>query len=168
MRSRTDIIAAVLRRPTFRRPVVGHELRGAQVQLLGRNSDLTWTATVPQLAEAIDTALLKNEEKDTPTGNQPAGAASTARDQILTHLQTTGLTAEAARKLLARADREPHTGDAEYQATLGGGHALVVEYGDEEIYGTCQCGKPLGILRPSQPLERFAGPWERHVMTEVS
>lgn len=58
--------------------------------------------------------------------------------------------------------------DPDFQATLGGGHALIVEYGDEELLGRCQCGKPLGTLRPDQPIDRFADGWERHVMTEVT
>jgi hypothetical protein len=74
---RVGIITGVLYRPTLRRPPVGHELRQAVVQLLGRNSDVTWTATVPQIAEAIDTVLREHEEKDTPAGVQPSGATST-------------------------------------------------------------------------------------------
>jgi hypothetical protein len=74
MASRVDIIAAVLRRPRLRRPVLAHELRERLVQGVGAGSTIVdWTATVPQLAEAIDDALLAGEEKDTP-----AGAPSTA------------------------------------------------------------------------------------------
>lgn len=95
-----------------------------------------------------------------------------ARTDILDALQRDGYKNREAVSLLERADKEPHTptglGDPEFRATLSGGHALIVEYGDEEIYGTCQCGKALGVLRPSQPLDRLAGPWERHVMTEVA
>ncbi|WP_217545609.1 hypothetical protein [Streptomyces sp. GbtcB6] len=72
-----DTIAAVLRSPRFRRPVLGQELRGAVVQGLGPGSSETrWTATVPQLAEAIDTALTRAEEKDTPVGSTTAGTGT--------------------------------------------------------------------------------------------
>jgi hypothetical protein len=57
-------------------------------------------------------------------------------------------------------DPEP----AESPTTWDGGHALVIEYGDCEIYGRCQCGERLGMVTPDKPLDRFAGPWERHVM----
>ncbi|WP_411119021.1 hypothetical protein [Streptomyces sp. 058-1L] len=57
--------------------------------------------------------------------------------------------------------------DEDFPTTWEGGHALVIEYGDCEIYGRCQCGKQLGMVTPDKPLDRFAGPWERHVMTEV-
>jgi hypothetical protein len=57
-------------------------------------------------------------------------------------------------------DPEP----AEFPATWDGGHALLIEYGDCEIYGRCQCGERLGMVTPDKPLDRFAGPWERHVM----
>jgi hypothetical protein len=57
-RTRTDVIADVLRRPVLLRPVLGHELRERLVQGIGPASTAAeWTATVPQLAEAIDTAL---------------------------------------------------------------------------------------------------------------
>ncbi len=52
----------------------------------------------------------------------------------------------------------------EFPATWEGGHALVVEYGDEELIGRCQCGEPFGIITPDLALENFARPWERHVM----
>ncbi len=52
-----------------------------------------------------------------------------------------------------------------FPATQEGGHALVIEFGDCELYGTCQCGEDFGIIQPNHPLDRFAGPWERHVMT---
>jgi hypothetical protein len=46
-----------------------------------------------------------------------------------------------------------------------GGHALVVEYGDCEFYGRCQCGMPFGRTRPDQRWdEKFGIPWEKHVM----
>lgn len=56
--NRAETIAGVLRRPFLKRPVLAHELRGRLVQGLGAGSTAAeWTATVPQLAEAIDTAL---------------------------------------------------------------------------------------------------------------
>jgi hypothetical protein len=54
--------------------------------------------------------------------------------------------------------------DPEFPATWRGGHALLIEYGDCEIYGCCQCGERFGTVTPDKPLDRFAGPWERHVM----
>lgn len=58
--------------------------------------------------------------------------------------------------------------DPEFPATKAGGHSLTVEYGDCELYGTCQCGKDLGSIRPNQSLDTtLAQAWERHVMTEV-
>lgn len=55
---RPDVIAGVLRRPVLRRPLLGHELRGRLVQGLGHGSTTAeWTATIPQLAEALGTAL---------------------------------------------------------------------------------------------------------------
>ncbi|MFI0236376.1 hypothetical protein [Streptomyces sp. NPDC016845] len=95
-----------------------------------------------------------------------------ARTDILNTLERAGYKNREAVSLLERADKEPHTltglGDPEFPATLSGGHALIVEFGDEEIYGYCQCGKALDKLRPPQSLDQFAGPWERHVLTEVA
>jgi hypothetical protein len=59
---RADIIAGVLRRPVLRRPLLAHELRERLVQGLGPGSTAAeWTATVPQLAEDIDTAIAAAE-----------------------------------------------------------------------------------------------------------
>lgn len=56
--NRADIIASVLRHPPLTRPVLAHELRGRLVQGLEPASTVAdWTATVPQLADAIDSAL---------------------------------------------------------------------------------------------------------------
>lgn len=55
--------------------------------------------------------------------------------------------------------------DEDFRTTWEGGHALVIEYGDCEMYGRCQCGERFGMATPDKPLDRFAGPWERHVMT---
>jgi hypothetical protein len=54
--------------------------------------------------------------------------------------------------------------DEEFEATWQGGHALVIEYGDCEMYGRCQCGAKFGMNTPDKPLDAFATPWERHVM----
>jgi len=54
--------------------------------------------------------------------------------------------------------------DEDYPATWAGGHALVIEFGDEEITGHCQCGDPFGTGTPATSLDTFAQPWEKHVM----
>jgi hypothetical protein len=41
-------------------------MRGPMLMLTGANSDLIWSATIQQIAEAIDQALQKYEEKDIP------------------------------------------------------------------------------------------------------
>lgn len=51
--------------------------------------------------------------------------------------------------------------DEEFPATWEGGHALVIEFGDEQLLARCQCGTPLGDGRPGTPLDT----WERHVMS---
>ncbi|MFF3928617.1 hypothetical protein [Streptomyces hirsutus] len=173
MPSRTDTIAAVLRRPRLQRPVLAYELREHLVQGVGpAGTDKEWTATVPQIAEAIDAALLeaeRREEKDTRRGSQPRVGGSTARAEILAALQDHGYNEAAAGDLLARALREPHTdpADLEFRETLAGGHALVIEYGDCELIGSCQCGRRLGTLLPDKPVDHLAGLWERHTTTEV-
>lgn len=55
--------------------------------------------------------------------------------------------------------------DPDFRATTAGGHALIVEYGDEELHGTCQCGEQLRTITPDQPIDQLATPWERHVMS---
>lgn len=57
--------------------------------------------------------------------------------------------------------------DPEFPATKQGGHSLTVEFGDEEMRGTCQCGKSFGSIRPDKSTDVLARKWERHVMTEV-
>ncbi|MFB7597213.1 hypothetical protein [Streptomyces sp. NPDC056160] len=169
MTSRTDTIAAVLRRPVLKRPVLGHELRERLVQGLGPGTTVAaWTATVPQLAEAIETALVRQEQKDT-RGRRPAGE-STARAQVLAALASAGHGPADAAELLARAFREPHADppDLEFPETLAGGHALVVEYGDCELHGSCQCGQRLGIVPPNRPIDGLAALWERHTHTDVT
>jgi hypothetical protein len=71
------------------------------------------------------------------------------------------LVADAAKQLAAIVAGQA---DPEFPATWQGGHALVVEYGDCEMYGRCQCGERFGMVTPDKPLDGFAGPWERHVM----
>ena len=64
--------------------------------------------------------------------------------------------------------------EEEYPATWEGGHALITEFGDEEILGQCQCalGKPgydprnsFGSIRPNGNMNIIMQKWERHVMT---
>ena len=97
----------------------------------------------------------------------------TARTDIIDALERDGYKHREAVHLLELADKEPQTptglGDPEFPTTLNGGHALIVEYGDCEFYGTCQCGKKLGMVTPDKFRDDvFGGKWERHVMTEVS
>lgn len=96
-----------------------------------------------------------------------------ARSKIVAELQRAGYSETAARGLLSRADKEPRTptglGDPEFPTTLEGGHALIVEYGDCEFLGSCQCGKGFGTVTPDRFRDDvFGSKWERHVMTEVS
>ncbi|MFF7901218.1 hypothetical protein ACFZCV_20835 [Streptomyces sp. NPDC007920] len=85
MPSRTDIVADVLRAPVLQRKVLAHEMREHLVQGIDpRSTQTRWTATVPQLAEAIITALREadREEKDIPADSTTArhqGTTSTAR-----------------------------------------------------------------------------------------
>lgn len=59
--------------------------------------------------------------------------------------------------------------DEDFRTTWEGGHALVIEYGDCEFYGRCQCGKDFGMVTPDKFRDDvFGGKWERHVMTEVT
>lgn len=75
--SREETIAAVLRRPSLDRPLLAHELRGRLVQGLAPASTVVeWRATVPQLAEAIDTAL---------TVRDASAAADTADSEAAGH-----------------------------------------------------------------------------------
>lgn len=72
------------------------------------------------------------------------------------------LVAEAAEKITAILAGQA---DPDFRATTAGGHALIVEYGDEELHGTCQCGLKLRTITPDQPIDRLATPWESHVMS---
>ncbi|MFE5591496.1 hypothetical protein [Streptomyces sp. NPDC056549] len=94
---------------------------------------------------------------------------SSARTEILAALQRTGYTAEEATELLALADKEPRDvdPDPDFRETLAGGHALIVEYGDCELIGSCQCSKELGRTTPDSSLDTFVPVWEHHSMTEV-
>jgi hypothetical protein len=96
----------------------------------------------------------------------------TARTDILDALERAGYKQADALALLEQADKEPQTptglGDPEFRETLAGGHALIVEYGDCEFLGSCQCGKGFGTVTPDRFRDDvFGGKWERHVMTEV-
>jgi hypothetical protein len=57
--------------------------------------------------------------------------------------------------------------DPDFPATMAGGHALIIEFGDEEALCHCQCGDPLDHLtmRPDQSLDTLGLRWERHVMS---
>jgi hypothetical protein len=92
-----------------------------------------------------------------------------ARTEILAALQRTGYTPEEATELLALADKEPRdpVPNADFMETLAGGHALIVEYGDCELIGSCQCGAEFGRTTPDASLDTFLPSWERHSMTEV-
>ncbi|WP_320784143.1 hypothetical protein [Streptomyces sp. CRN 30] len=164
--SRPDAIARLLRRDQPTRTPLAYELRGSVVQFLAPGTTApTWQATPELLAAAIDQAL----QKDTRDGAQPPAGGSTARAEILAVLQSAGYNAPAAAELLGRAFREPHATPAdEFTETLAGGHALIVEHGDCEFHGSCQCGRRLGILRPDAPIDRLAGAWERHTLTELT
>lgn len=173
MRTRTDTIAALLRHPQPPvRPLLAYELGGSVVQLLAPGTtDPTWTATPALLAESIDAALTKAErqQKDTRRSSQLRAGGATARAEILGVLEDAGYNAAAAAELLGRAFREPHANppDTEFVETLAGGHALIVEYGDCETHGSCQCGRRLGRITPDTRLDALAGPWERHTCTEL-
>ncbi|MER7815590.1 hypothetical protein [Streptomyces sp. NPDC096153] len=93
-----------------------------------------------------------------------------ARLTIIASLQRAGHSEAEARELLNAAYKEPHADvpDPDFRESLPGGHALVVEFGDCEFHGSCQCGKPLGTIRQNQSIDRFGGQWERHCMTEVA
>lgn len=97
----------------------------------------------------------------------------TARTDILDALERAGYKHREAVSLLERADKEPQTptglGDPDFRETLSGGHALIVQYGDCEFIGNCQCGRSLGTVTPDKFRDDvFASAWERHCMTEVA
>ncbi|WP_435279109.1 hypothetical protein [Streptomyces sp. 1222.5] len=93
-----------------------------------------------------------------------------ARTDIVAALQRDGYKEREATSLLDRAYREPQADapDPDFRETLGGGHALIVEYGDCELIGSCQCGRRFGRTTPDASLDTFVQPWERHCMTEVA
>lgn len=48
-----------------------------------------------------------------------------------------------------------------------GPHDLIVTAGDCEFYGSCSCGKQLGLpIRPNVSLDMLGQRWAQHVMTE--
>lgn len=72
------------------------------------------------------------------------------------------LVAEASKMLAAITAKQA---DPDFETTLNGGHALIVEYGDCEFYGTCQCGAKFGMVTPDRYRDDvFGDKWERHVM----
>lgn len=172
MRTRTEAIAALLRRPQPPvRPLLAYELRGSVVQLLEPGTtDPTWTATPDLLAESIDIALTKaeREQKGIQSSSQLRADGATARAQIISVLKGAGYTAAAAAELLGRAYREPHTQPVgKVPETLAGGHALIVEAGDYETHGSCQCGRRLGRIALGTRIDMLTVPWERHTFTEL-
>lgn len=81
--NRSDVLAGVLRRPVLARPVLAHELREHLVQGLGAGSTaVEWSATVPQLAEALDTALVRF---DAATVGAIAGSAAAGHALVIEH-----------------------------------------------------------------------------------
>lgn len=81
--NRAETIAGVLRRPVLTRPVLAHELRGRLVQGLGAGSTVAeWTATVPQMAGAIDTALAK---VDAATAGAMAGSLAAGHALVISY-----------------------------------------------------------------------------------
>ncbi|WP_329597786.1 hypothetical protein OIE43_18940 [Streptomyces pseudovenezuelae] len=81
--NRADAIAAVLRRPVLERQLLAHELRGPMVQGIGSGSTVVeWTASVPQLAEAIDTALAN---VDAAAAAAMAGSAAAGHALVIEH-----------------------------------------------------------------------------------
>lgn len=81
--NRADVIGGVLRRPALTRPPLAHELGERLVQGLGvRSSLVDWTATVPQLADAIDTALTAF---DAATVGAIAGSAAAGHALVIEH-----------------------------------------------------------------------------------
>lgn len=41
---------------------------------------------------------------------------------------------------------------------------LIISHGDCELFGRCECGTPLGSIKPDQSLDVLGQAWERHVM----
>lgn len=81
--NRAETIAGVLRRPVLTRPNVGREMGERLVQGLGARSTLVeWTATVPQLADAIDTALAK---VDAATAGALAGSVAAGHALVISY-----------------------------------------------------------------------------------
>jgi hypothetical protein len=75
------------------------------------------------------------------------------------------IVAHVEHHVITMADHPDPPAESEFPATWEGGHALVIEFGDMEIIGRCQCGVPLGTITPAESLEVFAQPWETHAMT---
>ena len=72
---------------------------------------------------------------------------------------------DVAEPLIRAAAIVPSEPDPDFPATWAGGHALIIEFGDEEFLAHCQCGGWDGGTRaPSSSLDLWQEPWERHVM----
>jgi hypothetical protein len=137
---------------------------------LGHPSTDSWSGDVAGFADRVAATIEAELQKDTPAVSQPTGTAFTARAEILAVLEDAGYNTAAAQELLGRAHREPHEADPDpdFPETLAGGHALVLQYGDCEVIGSCQCGKGFGMTGPDASLDTFAAPWERHTTTELT
>jgi hypothetical protein len=59
----------------------------------------------------------------------------------------------------------PEEPDPEFRETWEGGHALIIQYGDCEFIGSCQCGQHLLAIGPDESFDKFSKPWERHTMS---
>jgi hypothetical protein len=92
-----------------------------------------------------------------------------ARAEIIRALQHVGHGPVSAAGVLARADKEPRdlVPNFDFLETLAGGHALIIQHGDCELIGSCQCGADFGRTSPDASLDTFVPGWEHHAMTEV-
>jgi hypothetical protein len=137
---------------------------------LGCPSTDSWSGGVAGFVQRVAESIEAELQKDTPAGTRPTGTASTARPEIIRVLEDAGYNAAAAAELLGRAYREPQDADPDpdFAETLAGGHALVVQYGDCELIGACQCGRRFGTTIPDASLDTFVDPWERHTNTELT
>lgn len=113
-------------------------------------------ARVTGLAADWETHAQEMREDSVAAGLHPALARG--------HREANALAKCAAdlRAVIAGDGAEP---DAEFPATWAGGHALIIEFGDEELLSRCQCGERLGSGTPATCLDVFGEAWERHVMS---
>jgi hypothetical protein len=113
-------------------------------------------AKVTALAGEWDMRALEMREDSVAAGLHPALARGHKEANL------TARCAAELRAVLREGVAEP---DGEFPATWAGGHALIIEFGDEELISRCQCGEPLGTGTPATCLDVFGEAWERHVMT---